>query len=132
MVIENPVILFDGVCNLCNGTVNFILKYDKRKNFRFASLQSDTGKQLLHKFKIKSDINSVVLIHQNKIFIESEAALEIAHLLSFPWKFALILKIIPKNFRNIIYRWVAKNRYRWFGKRETCRLPNSEEKQFFL
>lgn len=132
MQMENPIIIFDGVCNLCNGTVDFIVKRDKKKQFRFAALQSETGKKFLSDFQVKPNADSVVLIYQNKIFIESDAALEIARFLSFPWKFLAVFKYFPKKFRDRIYRWIARNRYRWFGKCETCRIPTPEEKELFL
>lgn len=128
----NPVILFDGVCNLCNGTVDFLLKRDRKKQFRYAALQSDTGKALIQKFHIPEQTDSVVLIKLNKAYFESDAAIEIANMLPYPWRLGIIFGIIPKILRNKIYRWVAKNRYRWFGKRETCRIPVPEEKEFFM
>ena len=129
---QNPVILFDGVCNLCNGTVDFLLKRDRKKQFRYAALQSDTGKALIQKFHIPEQTDSVVLIKLNKAYFESDAAIEIANMLPYPWRLGIIFGIIPKILRNKIYRWVAKNRYRWFGKRETCRIPAPEEKEFFM
>jgi len=117
---NNPIILFDGICNLCNGSVNFILKRDKKKQFRFVSLQSDEGKELIKRYKIPQETDSVILIRKNKIFVESDAALKISGLLPTPWKWLTIFKIIPTKWRNKIYNWVAKNRYKWFGKRDVC------------
>lgn len=127
-----PIILFDGFCNLCNGTVDFLLKRDLKKQFRFAPLQSETGKLLMQKFEIPSNTDSVILIKLNRIYVESDAALEIAGMLPFPWKLGVIFKVIPKKIRNGIYRWIAKNRYRWFGKRNTCRIPTSENRDLFM
>lgn len=127
-----PVILFDGECNLCNGTVNFLLKRDRKKQFRFASLQSETGQSLIQKFKIPVETDSVILIKSNRIYIESDAAIEIAGMLPFPWKTGVLIRIIPRKNRDKFYRWVAKNRYRWFGKRDVCRIPSAEEKEFFM
>ena len=129
---QNPVILFDGVCNLCNGTVDFLLKRDRKKQFRYAALQSETGKTLIQKFHIPKQTDSVILIKLNKVYFESDAAIEITNMLPYPWKLGIIFQIIPKIIRNKIYRWVAKNRYRWFGKRKTCRIPTPEEKEFFM
>ncbi len=129
---QNPVILFDGVCNLCNGTVDFLLKRDRRKQFRYAALQSESGKALIQKFHIPEQTDSVILINLNKVYFESDAAIEICNLLPYPWRLGIIFQIIPKIIRDKIYRWVAKNRYRWFGKRETCRIPTPEEKEFFM
>ncbi len=130
---ENPILLFDGVCNLCNGTVQFIIKHDKKAIFRFASLQSETAQNLLteHQIPIKN-LESVVLISQNRIFTHSDAPLEIAYLLGSFWRFFYIFKLIPSVFRNAIYNWVARNRYRWFGKEESCWLPTAELKARFL
>jgi predicted DCC family thiol-disulfide oxidoreductase YuxK len=127
---QYPIILFDGFCNLCNGTVDFLLKRDHKKQFRFAPLQSETGKLLIRKFEIPSNTDSVILIKLNRIYFESDAALEIAGMLPFPWKLGVIFKIVPKKIRNGLYRWIAKNRYSWFGKRTTCRIPTSENRDF--
>ena len=128
---KNPKVLFDGVCNLCNGAVNFIMKRDRKKQFRFVTLQSEAGKFLKEKFNIPSSTDSVILIFQNQIVTESDAAIKIAWLLPFPWKLAVVFNFIPKKIRDKMYRWVAKNRYKWFGKKETCRVPTPEEREFF-
>lgn len=122
MAIEKSIILFDGHCNLCNGFVNFILKKDKTKLFQFVALQSEKGKEFLAKFKIPSETDSVVLIIGNKIYLESDAAIEIVRVLPTPWNLMQVLKIVPKKLRDWIYKWIAGNRYRWFGKRDACRM----------
>jgi predicted DCC family thiol-disulfide oxidoreductase YuxK len=127
----HPLVLFDGVCNLCNGTVDFILKRDRKKQFRFVALQSEAGEKIREKYRFPEEIDSVILIHKEKVFYESDAALEIARLLPAPWKWAVILKIVPVRWRNAVYRWIARNRYRWLGKRKECRLPSAEEQKFF-
>lgn len=132
MKIPHPIILFDGVCNLCNNTIDFIIKHDRKKWFRFASLQSETGERLKHKFHIPPETDSIVFVHNSTFYIESEAALEIARLLPYPWKLARVFKIVPRTLRDKVYRWIARNRYRWFGKRETCRLPTPKEKESFI
>jgi len=119
---KNPILLFDGVCNLCNRTVDFILKRDRAKRFRFVALQSEKGKELIAKFEIPTETDSVILIFKNEVFIESDAVIEIVKLLPTPWKWLTIFKIIPLKLRNRIYNWIAKNRYRWFGRRKTCRV----------
>lgn len=111
-----PIILFDGVCNLCNASVNFILKRDKRQQFQFVALQSEEGIELIEKHQIPKETDSVVLIKNQNVFTESDAGIEISRLLPSPWNWAVVFKIIPKKWRDSIYRWVAKNRYRWFGK----------------
>ncbi len=130
-MINHPLILFDGTCNLCNSVVDFIIKRQPRASFRFVTLQSDTGKKLIEKYNIPSEIDSVILLIDNKIYAESEAAVEIARLLPFPWNIAVGFKVIPWGLRNKIYRWIAKNRYSWFGKEVSCRLPTPEEKILF-
>ncbi|MBN1821961.1 MAG: thiol-disulfide oxidoreductase DCC family protein [Prolixibacteraceae bacterium] len=138
-----PVILFDGYCNLCNATVNFIIRHDKKKLFRFAALQSDVVKELLFEFlsnklfeTVKQinagKVDTVILIYNNEIYIESDAGLKIAGLLGFPWNIPVLFKIVPKGIRDRIYRWIAKNRYKWFGKRKTCRIPATEESNRFF
>ncbi len=111
--------------------VNFILKKDRKKKFRFVALQSETGKYLIDKFDIPPATDSVIFIHRNQIITESDAAIKIAGLIPFPWKMAVILKVVPKKFRDMVYRWIAKNRYKWFGRKNICRIPTPEELKFF-
>jgi predicted DCC family thiol-disulfide oxidoreductase YuxK len=127
------IILFDGVCNLCNGAVDFIIKRDKSDRFKLAALQDEAIKPLLKNHKVKEDyIDSLVLIRGKNIFYKSRAALEISRKLNALWPLFYIFIIIPDFIRDPIYDWIARNRYKWFGKKETCRLPNEEEKQKFL
>ncbi|HKI89885.1 MAG TPA: DCC1-like thiol-disulfide oxidoreductase family protein [Draconibacterium sp.] len=130
-MLNYPLVLFDGVCNLCNGTVDFIIKRKNKTPFLFVALQSEAGKKLAERYHIPPDIDSVILINNNNVFIESEAVLEIARLLPNPWKLATVFRIIPKKWRDNIYKWMAKNRYGWFGKKTFCRLPAPEEKIWF-
>jgi len=127
------IILFDGVCNFCNYWVNFIIDRDKQNNFKFAALQSEKGRELLDKFNLlKDDFDSFVLIEENKIFKKSSAAFEIAkHLNGWP-KIIIPFSILPHSFTNLIYDLVAKNRYKFFGKKDSCRIPTKEEKSKFL
>lgn len=127
----NPVILFDGVCNLCNGTVDFIIRRKHGGQFRFVALQSEAGEKLRQYFSISAETDSVVLIYNGSVFFESDAVLEIAWLLSWPWRLAVVFKIIPSKWRNKLYRWIASNRYKWFGKKETCRVPTAAERRQF-
>jgi predicted DCC family thiol-disulfide oxidoreductase YuxK len=130
---DNPILLFDGVCNLCNASVQTVIKFDREAKFRFASLQSEPGKLLLEKYNISErNLDSVILIYQGKYFSHSDAPLEICRLLGKFWQIFYIFKIIPPFIRNAIYRWIAKNRYRWFGKQESCWLPTPELKSRFL
>lgn len=119
---EQAIILFDGICNLCNNAVDFILKRDKKSQFSYVSIQSDEGKALFIRYNIPTESDSVILIKNKQVFMESEAAIEIGKRLPAPWKQAGILRIFPLKLRNRMYLWIARNRYRWFGKREQCRI----------
>lgn len=122
MEMKNPIILFDGICNLCNGSVNFILKRDKKKLFQFVSLQSERGVELVYEFQIPKETDSVILIADNQVYLESEAAIHILQLLPVPWKWLAGFEIVPKKLRDKVYHLIARNRYRWFGKRDVCRI----------
>lgn len=131
--IKQPLILFDGYCNLCSSSVQFIIKRDKKNQYFFASLQSEIGAKILEHFKINStNLESVILLKRNRVFIESNAALQIAKTLSGLWPIMYIFIIIPSFFRNLVYQFVSKNRYRWFGKKESCWMPNKEILSRFL
>ncbi len=111
------IVLFDGVCNLCNASVQFILKRDRHRQFYFASLQSETGKQLSAQFHLDSSLSrSFILIDNGKVYTHSRAALQVAKDLGGPWQLFYAFIIIPPFIRDGIYNWIAKNRYQWFGK----------------
>ncbi len=130
---EYGIILFDGVCNMCNASVNFIIDRDKANKFKFASLQSETGKNLLVKFQKDAEkLDSVVLITQGKLYDKSSAALKIASMLPFPYPLSILFRVFPKALRDIVYDYIAKNRYKWFGKKDACRIPDAETKSRFL
>ena len=130
--IEN-IILFDGFCNFCNFWMNFIIDRDAKSIFKFASLQSESGAKLTEKYSMKAkDIDSVILIIDDKYFVKSEATLRIAKELTSFWKLFYYLKVIPLPVRDFIYDLIAKNRYAIFGKRDTCRVPTEEEKGRFI
>jgi predicted DCC family thiol-disulfide oxidoreductase YuxK len=117
----HPVILFDGVCNLCNASVQFIIRHDRRGRFRFASLQSETATRIMGG---QPDADSIILIRKGKRYYKSTAALLIAYYLRFPWPLLSVFLIVPAFLRNFIYNVVAKNRYRWFGKKPECMIPD--------
>ena len=129
---ENPVILFDGVCNYCNAMVNFAIRNDKKAILKFAPLQSQAGKRLKEEYKIAPGIDSVILIDQDKVYTYSDAAVRISKYLRWPAKILYALIIIPKFIRQPFYKWVAKNRYKWFGKKEECMVPTPEVRARFL
>jgi predicted DCC family thiol-disulfide oxidoreductase YuxK len=134
--VENykKIILFDGVCNLCNGAVQFIIKRDHNDMFRFAALQSETGRKLLAERNIDTeDIDSIILIEPNvAYYTKSTAALEIGKNLKVLRTLSSILLWLPESFRNIVYDIVAKNRYKWYGKKESCMIPTPKLKDKFL
>jgi predicted DCC family thiol-disulfide oxidoreductase YuxK len=130
---ENPVILFDGVCNFCNGAINFVLNQDKKGSFRFAPLQSEAGRRLLQQYHLPTDeFESFVLIDDGKVYTKSSAALRVMNKLPWYWKEAQIFRVIPTIFRDAIYDFIARNRYKWFGKKDQCMLPTPEMRSRFL
>lgn len=130
----DKIILFDGICNLCSSSVQFIMRHDSNKKFRFASLQSDIGQRLLvgHVGVYQGEIDSVVLIDSGRVYTKSDAALQIVKQLDGAWKVLFVFRIVPLVTRDRLYAWVAKNRYRWFGKSESCMVPTSDIKELFL
>jgi predicted DCC family thiol-disulfide oxidoreductase YuxK len=128
-------ILFDGVCNLCNGFVQFVIRHDARGHFRFAALQSDAGRALLaahgQAARATADPDSVVLIEDGRAYTHSAAVLRIARHLD-GWRWLGLGRVLPAALRDAIYRWVARHRYRWFGRQESCWLPTPELKARFL
>lgn len=130
---DHKIILFDGVCNLCNGSVNFFITRDKKDIFRFAALQSDIGVRLQKELNIDHEnIESFILIDGNAYYKKSTAALKVAGMLGFPYNLLYPLLLIPPFIRNIVYDIVAKYRYKWFGKKSTCRVPTPKERNKFL
>jgi predicted DCC family thiol-disulfide oxidoreductase YuxK len=130
---QNPIILFDGVCNLCNSTVQFVIKNDTKKIFRFASLQSSFGQNILQQHQLNTkELSSLVVLEKDFIYTKSTGALHIAQKLKFPFNLLYGLIIVPPFIRNAVYKFVAKNRYKWFGKTETCWVPTPELKTLFL
>ena len=130
---QQPIILFDGVCNLCNSAVQFTIKHDKKKQFMFAALQSDTGQQLLKQYQLQQEnFSSFVLIKDGQVFLKSTAALMVAKQLNGLIKLLYGFIIVPAFIRNGVYNFIAKNRYRWFGKKESCMMPTQELTARFL
>ena len=126
------MILFDGVCNLCNGFVQFVIARDPARRFRFASLQSEAGRRSLEAAGAGNSAETVVLVEDGRAFTRSTAALRIARCLRFPWPLAFALIVVPRPLRDQVYDWVARNRYRWFGKRDVCMVPTPELRDRFL
>ena len=130
---ENAVIFFDGVCNLCNGAVQFVIKRDKNNYFRFAALQSDFAKSTLSNFSLKvKQGDSFILLENDKVYEQSTAALRVAKKLGGLWPLLYAFIIVPPFIRNAVYKLIARNRYRWFGKQESCWVPTPALKSKFL
>jgi predicted DCC family thiol-disulfide oxidoreductase YuxK len=130
---DGAVVLFDGVCNLCNGSVQFIVRHDPAGRFRFASLQSEAGQALLRRHGLDpADLFSVILVEGGRAYARSDAALRIAWGLSGPVRAAGVLRVVPRPLRDAVYGWVARNRYRWCGRREACMIPTPELRSRFL
>jgi predicted DCC family thiol-disulfide oxidoreductase YuxK len=127
------IILFDGVCNFCNSSINFVMDHDPKFRFKFAPLQSNFAQERLAKAGLNTqDFDTVVLLEGDKVYTRSGAALRIAKNLSGAWPLLYGFVIVPPFIRNAVYNWVARNRYRWFGKQENCRLPSPEERARFV
>ena len=130
---QKSIILFDGICNLCNASVRFILKRDQTKKFLFASLQSDAAKEiLLQQPSKKNNLDTIILIDNGKIYERSTAAIKIGTKLGWMFKWVYVGYLLPVKVRDALYNWIAKNRYKWFGKRENCFIPTEKEKSKFL
>lgn len=124
---DQPILLFDGVCNLCHGWVRFILRHERRPELRFCALQSEAGAQLLTRHGISTDyLGSLVLFEGGRVFLKSDAALRVASYLKWPWSWGRAAVIFPRRLRDWFYEVIARNRYRWFGRRDACLLPTAE------
>ena len=127
------MILFDGVCNFCNAGVNFIIKQDKKKVFHFAALQSEAGQNLLQQFNLpKEGFDSFVLIYNGKAYKKSSAGLKVYSQLPWYWKWTQAFWIAPRFIRDAVYDFIARNRYKWFGKKDACMIPTPDVKSRFL
>jgi predicted DCC family thiol-disulfide oxidoreductase YuxK len=134
------VVLFDGTCNFCDRSVQFVIDHERDHELKFAALQSDEAKALLAKAlgdedraaAVARDLDSVVVVDGDRIYTHSSAAMRIARHLRWPWRWSRSFAIVPRFVRDAVYRWFARNRYRWFGKTETCRVPTPELRARFL
>lgn len=130
---DDYIILFDGVCNYCNSMINFVIRQDKRKKIRYAPLQSDAGQALLLKHNLpKEDFDSFVFIEKGKAYLQSTASLKVMNQLPWYWKWFQAFWIVPKFMRDGLYNLVAKNRYKWFGKKDQCMIPTPDIRNRFL
>ena len=129
---EGPVVFFDGVCNLCNGTVDFIIGRDRGTGFRFSSLQSGYARDVLPPEDVAGELDSIVLQEDGQLYRRSTAALRIARRLKGPWPLLYVLILIPSPLRDLVYRLIANYRYSWFGRSESCRVPTPELRARFI
>lgn len=130
---DKKIILFDGVCNLCSRSVQFILKRDRKNQFLFTSLQGNTGQEYLQKFHLPAnELNSFILVEGDRFYNRSAATLRVARLLGGGWSLLYAFMILPRFIRDGVYNFIARNRYRWFGKKEECWVPTPELKAKFL
>src|SRR5690606_27088641 len=128
-----PIVMFDGICNFCNDSVNFIIKRNADAVFKFTPLQSDIAKELLSSFRMNTvDCDLIVLYEEGNIYVRSTAALRIIKRMNGFWKLLYVFIIVPPFIRDIVYNLVAKNRYRWFGKKDQCMIPTAKIKNRFL
>ena len=134
MIQDNKIILFDGVCNLCNSSVQYVIKRDKGNVYRFAALQSEIGKKLVEERGIDtSQIDSIILIEPGvAYYTKSTAALKIAQSFGGVWQLASVFEWIPEKIRDWVYDYIAKNRYKWYGRKDACMIPTPELKSKFL
>jgi predicted DCC family thiol-disulfide oxidoreductase YuxK len=130
---DKNIILFDGVCNLCNTSVNFVIDHDKQKVFHFASLQSSFGQFFCQKYNLPStNFNSFIYFKKGVLYKKSRAALEVSKTLKGFWQIAYVFVLVPSLVRDAVYNYISKNRYVFFGKKEACRLPTPDLKERFL
>ncbi|MBZ4188319.1 thiol-disulfide oxidoreductase DCC family protein [Niabella beijingensis] len=132
MQTNHPVILFDGVCNLCNNTVQFVIRHDKKDRFRFAALQSPAGQQLLQEYALPHSFESFVLLQNNRAYRRSAAALKVVQQLGGLWPLLAFGWVIPAFLRDRIYDFIARNRYKWFGRSGHCMIPTPQLQARFL
>ncbi len=131
--IQHPIVLFDGVCNLCNVAVRFIIKRDKKNLFKFTSLQSAFGQSVLQKFHLSDEpLNSFILFENGKVYKRSTAALMVAKQLSGGWPLLYAFMIVPRFIRDAVYNTIANNRYKWFGKKDECWIPTPALQSKFI
>lgn len=129
---QDNVVLFDGVCSLCNASVDFIVRNEKGNRLKFASLQSAVGQKIIAKAGFGNVPDSILFYTDGVLLAESSAVLQVASYLKTPYRWATIFGIVPRVIRDKVYQLIARNRYSWFGKRDTCRIPTATERDKFL
>ncbi len=127
------IVVFDAQCLLCSGWVQFLLRHDRRRLLRFASMQDESGRALLERAGVdSSNPETFILVDGDRVHNQSDGILRILHALGWPWRLAGMLRIVPAPLRDVLYRWLARNRYRWFGRRATCYLPEADDEARFI
>jgi predicted DCC family thiol-disulfide oxidoreductase YuxK len=131
--IPDNLVLFDGVCNLCSALVQFVIRHDRVAKFRFAAIQSEIGKEIFQSHGLDAaDLQTFVFIADGRMFVRSDAAIEVASRFGGAWRFFTVFRLVPRVARDWIYSVIARNRYRWFGRKEVCMVPTVEIKERFL
>ncbi|OIJ14060.1 thiol-disulfide oxidoreductase [Anaerobacillus arseniciselenatis] len=128
----NNIVLFDGECNFCDRSVHFIIKRDKKALYKFASIQSSAGQNIIKKYGVPTNVDSLVVVETERFYLKSTAALKICKNLDGVWKLFYSLLIVPRPLRDFIYEFIARNRYKWFGKKDKCMVPSAEIRKRFL
>ncbi|MFB1003059.1 MAG: DCC1-like thiol-disulfide oxidoreductase family protein [Bacteroidia bacterium] len=128
----NNLVLFDGVCSLCNGSVDLIVRNENGNALKFASLQSDLGKEVIKKSGLENVPDSILFYSEGTLYAESDAVLRVVKFLKMPYNWLVVFRVMPRMIRDGMYRLIARNRYRWFGKRDTCRVPTAQEREKIL
>lgn len=129
---NHVIVVFDGICTLCNTSIDFLLRQDRSGRLRYAAFQSDVGRNLLARHGMFTAPETIYVIDHGVLYSESSAVLRLTRYLAWPWRALGILRIVPRSLRDTIYRYTARNRYRWFGTRDTCRIPTAEDRERFL
>jgi len=130
---DHSVVFFDGVCNLCNGWVDLVIRRDKNSYYHFASLQSDYSKEQLPKYGVNpTDLDSIALLDKGQVYQKSTAALKIASRMSGLYPLLGVFWVVPKFIRDAVYDFIARNRYKWFGRKDSCRMPTDAERALFI
>lgn len=129
---ENPVLLFDGICNYCNRMVNFAIRNDKKGKIKFAPLQSEAGMKLRDQYSIPASADTIIFIDKGKAYTYARAAIRVSKYLGWPTKMLYAFIIVPRFISQPVYKWIARNRYKWFGKKKACMVPTPELKERFL
>jgi len=129
---HRTIVIFDGVCSLCNASVDFLIRTDKTASILFTPLQSNTAKAILAEHGFHDEPDSIIVLHKGQLLTESGAVLTLLPYLTFPWPLLMVAWVLPRFVRDPVYRLIARNRYRWFGKKATCRIPTPEERSRFI